>query len=174
MSDGDNAKPEEENGGEEAEAAAEAQLGKFTGKLKFVLIGVAVLLLAGGGAGLYFSGILFHEKPHEVTVDLPGPPVYQDIQRITVDLKPSPGHARPLIRLSLQAELEGESAQQAFLASETRIMDAMQSHLRDLTVEELAGEQGTARLREDLTIIINRIIAPERAVSVLYKEILIR
>jgi len=163
--------------GEAAAAAEEAPKGlkdKLADKMKFIVIGVVALVLIGGGAGLYFSGIFHTEKLHETTVVLPGEPVFYELQRITVDLKPSAGRARPFIRLTVQAELQGDSAKLAFIDNEIRIMDALQAHLRTVTAPELSGKQGTERLRVDFTTIINRIIEPERAITVLYKDILVR
>lgn len=159
----------------ELEEAPKGFKAKLLAKKKPILIALAaVLLLGGGGAGLYFSGFLNLNDPHEVEVVLPDPPVLQDIQRITVDIKPSPNHAHPFIRLTVQAELQGESAKLAFIANEAKIMDAIQSHLRNTTVEELEGEQGTERLRKDLTTIINRAITPEIAIGIFYRDIMIR
>lgn len=164
--------------GAEAEAA-KGLVGKLKAqlkaKLKLILIIVgALVVLGGGGAGLYLSGIFHIDKPHEAVVMLPDPPVDHEIARITVDLKPSPKHARPFIRLTMTAELQGESAREAFIANETKIMDAIHTHLRNTTIEQLQGNQGTETLREDITTIINRVIAPEVAITVLYKDILIR
>ena len=181
----EDAKPEEPSESpeteeaEEAEESAEEQApqglkAKLAGKLKYILVGVVVLLIGGGGAGIYFSGILHTEKLHETVVALPGPPVFHEIPRITVDLKPSPGRARPFIRLTMQAELQGDSAKEAFIANEVKIMDALQAHLRTVTAPELSGEAGTERLRQDFITIINRIIEPEIAISVFYKDILVR
>ena len=173
MSD-DTAKPDEtpENA-DQAETPAPPK-SKLAAMMKWIVLGAGVTVFGAIGAALYFSGVLFPSKPHELTMELPGPPVYYEMQRMTVDLKPSETRARPFIRVTLQIELQGDSAKQAFIDSETRILDAMQAHLRDLTAEELEGEHGTERLREDFTTITNRIIAPERAITVLYKEILIR
>ena len=160
------------------ETAAEAPKGfkaKLMAKMKLIIfVVVGLVILGGGGAGVYFSGILHPNKPHEIEVMLPDPAVFHDVPRITVDLKPSPDHARPFIRLTVQAELQGENARAAFIANEPKIMDAIQSHLRNTTVEDLEGERGTERLREDFTTIINRVITPEIAIGVLYKDILIR
>jgi len=142
-------------------------------KLSIIVAAVLVAVI-GGGAGIYFSGIFHVAKTNEITLKLPDPLVYHEVPRITVDLKPSPRHARPFIRMTIQAELQGKSAKAAFIANETKIMDAIPAHLRDTTVEDLTGEVGTESLREDLTIIINRIIAPKLAITVLYKDILIR
>jgi len=177
----DAAEADEAEGAEGESAEGEGEDGaptglkaKLLGNLKYILIGVGVFVLIGGGAGLNFSGILTKEKLHETTIALPGPPVFHEIPRITIDLKPSPGRARPFIRLTMQAELQGESAKAAFIENEIRIMDALQAHLRTVTAPELSGQEGTERLREDFTIIINRIIAPEIAITVLYKDIMVR
>jgi flagellar FliL protein len=158
----------------EGEEAPKGHKGKLAGKMKFIIIGFVALVMIGGGAGVYFSGILHVEKTHETTVMLPGPPVYYELPRITVDLKPTEKRARPFIRLVMQVELQGESAKLAFVANEVKIMDTIQAQLRTITPDELSGEQGTERLREDFLTIINRVIDPEIAITVLYKEIFIR
>ena len=143
-------------------------------KKRIVIAVLGVVLVGGGGAGAYFMGLFHTTKPHEVLVSLPALPLNHEMQRIIVDLKPSPKHARPFIRLTMQAELQGESAVDAYIANEVKIMDALQSHLRGTTVEDLEGTIGSERLRQDFTAIINRVIAPEVAITVLYKEIIIR
>lgn len=165
---------DEDGSEEDGEEGDDKPKGKLAGKMKYIIIGAVVLLLGGGGAGLYFSGLLSSDKLHETTIMLPGEPVFYELPRMTVDLKPSDKRARPFIRLLMQVELQGETAKTAFVDNETKIMDAMQSHLRSVTSEELSGVEGTERLREDFTIIINRIIDPERAITIYYKEILVR
>lgn len=160
--------------GEDAEQAPSGLKGKLA-KFKWVLVGlVVVLIFGGGGAGLYLTGFFTVHKPHEVTLALPDQAVFYEVPRMTVDLSPSQGHARPFIRLVLQVELQGESAKTAFIDREVKILDLIQSHLRTVTVQELQGSEGTENLRKDLVTIVNRIIKPERAIAVLYKEILIR
>jgi len=142
---------------------------------KILLIFVAlIVLISGVVAGLYFTGMLTAKKSYEISMALPGETVFQVVPKITVDLKPSPKHARPFIRLIVQVQLQGKPAKVAFIERETRILDAIQSHLRTLTVGELQDQSGTELLRTDLTSIINNIIRPERAITVYYKEIMIR
>lgn len=163
-----------EEGGEDEEEAPSGLKAKLAGKMMYIIISVVVLILGGGGAGLYFAGVFTKEKLHETTVMLPGPPVYYEMQKITVDLKPSAKRARPFIRLVMQVELQGESAKAAFIEHEAKVLDGMQAHLRTVQPEELSGKQGTERLREDFVLIINRVIKPERAITIFYKEILVR
>ena len=172
MSDGKKAKS-----GDKDDASEKPQgklAAKLAGKMKYIIIAAVVLVLAGAGTGLYFMGFFTVHKSYETSMQLPGAPVYYEMKTMTVNLKPSAQRARPFIRLTLQVELQGESAKKAFIDNETKIVDTMQTHLRGVQYEELNGTEGTERLREDLTIIINRIIQPERAITVLYKDIFMR
>jgi len=139
-----------------------------------VIAAVVIVLMVGTGAGLYFTGMLKTHPVHEVNLALPEAAVFYEIPKVTVDISPSKGHPRPFIRLVMQAELQGETAKVAFIEREAQILDAMQTHLRSLTVEDLQGNVGSQRLRTDLLSIINNIIRPQAAISVLYKEIMIR
>lgn len=166
--------PEDGEGGEDGEDAPSGLKGKLA-KFKWIILGGLVgLILVGGGAGLYLSGFFIVHKPHEISMSLPGEPMLYELPRITVDLTPSAGRARPFIRLLMQAELQGESGKAAFIENETKILDTIQSHLRTVTVPELQGSEGTETLRADILGIVNRIIKPEIAITIYYKEILIR
>jgi len=179
MSDGDNAKATEDAvsevpEGTESGDSSETPKGKLAGKMKYIIAAAVVLVLGGIGGGLYFFGVFHVEKPHETTLTLPGQPVLYELPSITANLLPSDKHARPFIKLTLQIELQGETAKQAFIANEARIKDLMQTHLRGVHYEDLSGTDGAERLREDFVIIINRIIQPERAITVFYNEIVMR
>ncbi len=147
---------------------------KIRAKLKLIIVSAVGLGVVGGGIGLYFAGVFTTENPYQVVMALPGAPVLQTLPLLTVDLKPSANRRRPFIRIVLQVELQGKSAQSVFVAKENKVLDVIQTHLRTLSVEDLAGKSGTERLRRDLIMIVQRIIAPQRVITVLYKEILVR
>ena len=165
---------EAEDAEDDGEDGEEKPKGKLAGKLKYIIIGVVALLIIGGGAGAYFMGLFTSEKPHQTTFMMPGPPAYHELGTVTVDLKPEKGRPRPFIRVTFIAELQGEAGVAATVAHEVKINDAIRSHLRTVTPGDLSGEEGTERLRTDLTIIINRIIAPEHCITVLYQDLMIR
>ena len=161
-------------------------LGRFAGpiailrqKLKFIIAGAGVVVLVGGGAGIYYSGLgkiisdSFSGTPR-AELDLPELSRFHDMPVITVDLKPSAKRARPFIRLVMTVEVYGEAGQIKLAEEEAKILDAVQTFLRDRTVEELSGQQGTKKLREDLLEVVNHAMIPEKAITVLFKEILVR
>ncbi|MEG3619166.1 flagellar basal body-associated FliL family protein [Magnetovibrio sp. PR-2] len=169
----DEAETKAEDASEDGSDEAEGEAPKKS-KLKFIIIGVVAVLLIGGGAGAYFMGLFSSEKPHEATLMMPGPPTYHELGTVTVDLKPEQGRPRPFIRVTFTAELQGEAGKTAAAEHEVKINDAIRSHLRTVSPSDLSGEEGTERLRTDLTIIINRVIAPQHCITVLYQDLMIR
>ena len=148
-------------------------------KLKFILAGVGIFVLVGGGVGIYFSGLgkvisdSFSGTPR-AELDLPELSRFHDMPVITVDLKPSAKRARPFIRLVMTVEVYGEAGELKLAEEEAKILDAVQTFLRDRTVEELSGQEGTKKLRKDLLEVVNHAMIPEKAITVLFKEILVR
>ncbi|MDH3335452.1 MAG: flagellar basal body-associated FliL family protein [Rhodospirillaceae bacterium] len=148
-------------------------------KLKFILAGVGIFVLVGVGVGVYFSGLgkvisdSFSGTPR-AELDLPELSRFHDMPVITVDLKPSAKRARPFIRLVMTVEVYGEAGELKLAEEEAKILDAVQTFLRDRTVEELSGQEGTKKLRKDLLEVVNHAMIPEKAITVLFKEILVR
>lgn len=148
-------------------------------KLKFILAGLGVIVLVGGGAGIYFSGFgtviaAFFSATPRAELELPELSRFHDMPVITVDLKPSAKRARPFIRLVMTVEVYGEAGEAKLVDEEIKILDEVQTFLRDRTVEELSGQEGTKKLREDLLEVVNHAMIPEKAITVLFKEILVR
>lgn len=165
----------EEKPEEEPEEAPKQGLKDKLKEHKIVVIAaVFLLIVVGVVAGLYFTGKFTAKKPHVMSMSLPGASVYQEIPKITVDLKPSTGHPRPFIRVVMQIQLEDEAAQTLFIERETQILDGIQSHLRTLTVDELHDAQGTERLKLDILMITRNVIKPHGAMAIFFKEFMIR
>ena len=149
-----------------------------SGKRKLILIAVPVLLLLGGGAGLWFSGILpellgmKHEEHHEEATKSEVP-VFVDMPDIVANLNGDP--RRPSY-LKLQSRLEltkAEDAEKVKLAM-PRLLDMFQTYLREMRPEELRGSAGIYRLREELIARANVAVHPVKVVDVLFTQMLIQ
>ncbi len=171
----------DEVAGEEVEAG-----GLLTGpiaiirqKLKLILIGVGAIVIIGGGAGIYFSGFgrtisnSLSGTP-VVELELPELSIFHDMPIITVDLKPSAKRKRAFIRFAMTVEVYGESGRSKLIAEEALILNSVQEFLRDQTFEDLSGKAGSIKLREGMIDSINKSIVPEKVITVLFKEILVR
>jgi len=150
-------------------------------KGKLLLIAVPVLL-AGVGAGLWFSGIIpsmLGAKPKLAHADAARhvaaaaePPDYVDVPEIVANLN-VPGKRATYMKLHAKLELSGKADESAVTAAMPRILDLFQTYLRDMRPEELRGSEGSYRLREELIDRASLAAAPARITDVLFLELII-
>jgi flagellar protein FliL len=176
-----------ENEGGEGEG--EAPRKKLSGKKIVMFIVVPLFLLVGGGAALYFTGILdsllgkgkeeehaeepAHEEPKEKVVCSPTPVFFQGFPEVLVNL--NTGERRSaFLKLKLSLEICRAEDQAALLAVMPRITDSFQVYLRELRTDDLKGTAGIYRLREELLMRINIAASPIVVKDVLVEEFLVQ
>jgi len=164
---------DDEKGGEEAEeseGSEKAEDGGGSKKKLFIIIGVVVLLLGGGaGAFLMMGG---EEAPPEVVVIPPGPPVYHEFPQMVLDLKKS-GKRANYIKLKVVVEIVTRDLP-LLQAKELKITDKIQSYLRSQTRADVAGGEGTERMRDGITHIVKEVMGDVKTEGVLFREILLQ
>jgi len=162
-------------------------------KLKLILmIAVPLILLLGGGAGLYFTGMLDkylgkgetaeagkdgehaagkegEGKEGEHAADA----AFLKIPDMIVNLSSADGQSR-FLRLSVQLELANEADMKAVEKVLPRVVDQFQTYLRELRVQDLRGSKGMYRLQMELLSRVNEAAAPIQVKDVLFQEILIQ
>jgi flagellar FliL protein len=168
--------PVEESESGTAEPASEKKSG---GKKKLIILVALPVLLIGGGAGLWFSGIapkllgLRHDEPAAREAAAPTAPVFVDLPDMIANLAGPPG--KPYY-IKLQARLEIAKQEDADKVKQAmpRLQDMFQTYLREMRPEELRGSAGTYRLREELLGRANVALAPVRVNDVLFTQLLIQ
>ena len=162
---------EEESGG-----------GGFGGKKIVLFIVLPILLLAGAGAGVYFSGLLDpflggahqeEEKKAEVAEAPDAPGHYLDLDEMLVTLA-NKGRKQSFLKLRVSLELGDAQDEARVTAVMPRIIDNFQVFLRELRVEELQGSQGVYRVKEELLARVNAATQPVKVKDVLFREILVQ
>lgn len=171
---------------EGSESDGDASEGK--GKLKkILLIVLPVLLLLGGGAGLYFSGLLdslFGGSKEPAAASAPAPSgsgapkavqaaAFMDLPEMLVNLQ-STGRKPAYLKLRVALELESVGDQPRVEQMMPRIVDYFQVYLRELRIEDLQGASGMNMLREELLTRVNAAVKPARVSDVLFKEMLVQ
>lgn len=169
--------PEGEGGGEEGAEGGEGAPKKS--KKKLIIIAVAVLvILIGAGAGVYFSGILgSHEEKSEVELGPDGKPIekpiFYTLPEFLVNLNAG-GKQTSFLKTTIVLELTKESDVPLIEANLPRLLDALNTYLRELRASDLAGSAGIQRLREELLLRANKSLAPTKINDVLFKDIIVQ
>ena len=162
---------------------------KPNGRRRLLLLAIPVVL-AGAGAGLWFSGILpgllglgHHSEAHGAA---PGhgtpaasaaaakPPAFVDMPEMVANLSGVPGRRSVYVKLHARIELARPEDVPAAQAGMPRLQDLFQTYLLETRPEELRGSAGTWRLHEELIARANIAIAPARVTDVLFTELLIQ
>ena len=167
---------EEGEDGEELEAGS-----KPAGRKKLLMIALPILLLGGGGAGMWFSGLadslLGKDEAVEVAEEHAAEPehgnIYYELPQMLVNLSTS-GRRTSFLKIVVSLELTSEEDKAALEPALPRIIDNFQVYLRELRVEDLRGSAGLYRLREELLFRVNVAVSPVRVTDVLFKEMLVQ
>jgi len=153
---------------------------RWNGKRIVLLIVLPVLLLAGAGAGAYFTGLFgFLGEPEEVaaTEDAPAAEakavVFYDLPELLVNLNTT-GRRTRFLKMKVSLEVANEEDVAKLETVMPRIIDNFQVYLRELRSEDLRGSAGLYRLREELLKRVQVAAAPAKVNDVLFREMLIQ
>lgn len=157
---------------------------RLSGKKLVMFVVLPLILLIGGGAGLYFSGMLDkftgHKKEAEKTEhagkgeeEKAGPGFYYDLPDIIVNLNDANNKQR-FLKLSISIEIPKKEDVPKLEAVMPRITDHFQTYLRELRVEDLRGSAGIYRLRQELLVRVRTAADPVEVRDILFREILVQ
>lgn len=169
----------EDGDGEDVEDGEGA--GKKSGKKKLILFAViGIVVLAGAGAGVYFSGLLGGGEDAEQTAEgtaaenvLPVAAHYLDLDEMVVTLGGT-GRKSSFLKMRLSLELESAVDEVRIKSVMPRIVDNFQVFLRELRIEELQGSHGLYRVKEELLARVNAAAHPAKVRDVLFREMLVQ
>jgi flagellar FliL protein len=121
---------------------------------------------AGHGEGGHGEGAHGEGVPH---------PVFFEVPDILVNVA-SDGDKPAFLKLSVSLELEGEEevAKAAIEPVMPRVVDQLQTYLRELRVEDLSGSASVYRLKEELLRRVNLAVEPVKVKDVLFREMIIQ
>jgi flagellar FliL protein len=161
-----------------------------TGKRWLIIMGV-LLLLAGGGAAAYFTMFAAGDdaaaEEAQMVEESPAKrekssskkskdevkPIFYDLPEFLVNLNTGGQKAR-FLKMQVSLELADEESLKVVQEFQPRIIDSLNTYLRELRASDLSGSAGLHRLREELLKRINQFIAPARAKNVLFTEIVVQ
>lgn len=149
-------------------------------KKKLIIIAaIAIVVLLGGGIGAFmmFSKKADEHKEEEVTLDEHGNPinkaVYYTMPQFLVNLNTS-GKSQVFLKTTVVLEV-AKATDVPFIESNLpRLVDGINTYLRELRSSDLAGSAGIQRLREEILLRVNKALTPVQINDVLFKEIIVQ
>lgn len=169
--------------GEDDDLDDEEEGGSGGSKKKLLLLAIPLVLIIGGAAGAYFTGLLDPLIGAEESVEdgegggedgePAGPVAFTDLPEILVNLNTT-GRKSSFLKIRVSLELPNVEDVPKVEAVQDRVVDAFQVYLRELRVEDLKGSAGMYRLREELLARVNAAVAPVKVNDVLFKEMLVQ
>ena len=171
---------EDEEVGGESEDEEESESG---GKKKLlIIVALAFLLIIGGLAGAYFTGLLdsvisglsgeaVYEEGAVDVGQLGG--VYFDLPELLVNLN-TKGKKSQFLKVKISLEIDSYDDISRIEHTMPRIIDNFQVYLRELRLEDIRGAAGMYRLREELLLRVSTAVAPIKVKDVLFREMLIQ
>jgi flagellar FliL protein len=153
--------------------------------LMFVVAPAALVVMLGLGSLVFFSGgdeAAVADAAHgegaagQGAHGAVGPhPVFFEVPDILVNVTTGEGKPAFLkLSVSLELEGEGEAAKAAIEPVTPRIIDQLQTYLRELRVEDLSGSAAVFRLKEEILRRVNLAIEPMKVKDVLFREMIIQ
>ena len=147
------------------------------GRRRLILL-AAPFLLAGTGAGLWFSGVLPDllglSAPAEPPAEVKPEPALFAMPDIIVNLNVPPGRRPSYLKLVARIEIADSRELPQMEAAVPRLRDLFTTYLRELRPEELRGSLGMHRLREELTARARVAVHPVQVTDVLFVEMLVQ
>lgn len=183
---------EDKSGDDDADEGLEAPR---KGKKLLLIIILLLLLLGGAGAGLYFTGTLDKllgktedaadtppaDAPAEAKdgekgeADATKGPVFYALPEFIVNLNTAGTNAgTSFMKVTVVLDLPSEEVAAKVKTLEPRIVDDFNTYLRELRATDLSGSAGIYRLREELLMRMNKIMAPDQVNDILFKEMLVQ
>jgi flagellar FliL protein len=176
-----NAKAKDTPEAEEGEAGEGGEEGAETPKKsrkKIIIIGVlALLLIIGGVAGAYFSGLFGSHGEGATTAGgksgEAAKAVYYTMPEFLINLNTS-GKSSSFLKTTIILEVAKQEDVPLIEANLPRVVDSVNTYLRELRASDLSGSAGIQRLREELLARCNKSLAPVKINDVLFKEIVVQ
>jgi flagellar FliL protein len=155
---------------------------KKPGSKAKLLVPVLALLVVGGAAGGWFSGLIpkllgkgEHSEEHsdKRPEGAKAAPIFMDLPDIVANLNTG-GRRAAFVKLKAKLELSKAEDEATLTAAMPRVLDLFQGYLREMRPEELRGTAGTYRLREELLARTNLAAPPAQVVAVLFTEMIVQ
>ncbi len=99
---------------------------------------------------------------------------FYNMDDLLVNLTTDKSNKNSFLKMKLVLQLSKNKSVNSIESKMPLIKNSFQMFLRELTIDDLKGSVGIHRLRDELLLRINKIVAPEKVDDILFEEILVQ
>lgn len=175
---GEDAESAEGAGGENPELVAKKKKRK-----KLMLIGFVIFMLIAIGGGAYVF-LQRSKQAAEVSSEATAAngqsggtemaeTVYYTLPEFLVNLNTTSKQAS-FLKMTVVLQVKSQEDAKKVEVALPRVLDNMNTYLREMRATDLSGSAGIYRLRDELLVRVNKTVAPVKVDDVLFREIIVQ
>lgn len=155
---------------------------KKSKRKRLLLLGVVIVLLLAIAGGVY---VLMTRSQHaaDMPSDASAPgsqsavggegTAYYTLPEFLVNLNTASKQAS-FLKMTVILQLKSQEDVKKIEVVLPRVLDNMNTYLREMRATDLSGSAGVYRLREELLVRVNKTVAPVKIDDILFKEIIVQ
>jgi flagellar FliL protein len=139
---------------------------------KVILAIIALLLLMVGGWFIYKN--IVHNEEKTIEESLMGQIFFLDLEPITVNLRAGSENNLAWLRIKVTLEVKGQNNYDLLKKMTPKVMDVFQTYLKELKKSDLDGSFGIYKIKDEMMMRINVILAPTQIENILFQEFILQ
>jgi flagellar FliL protein len=137
-----------------------------------VILAIIVLLLLIVGGWFFYKNIIQEDEIAEKS--LMGQTFFLDLEPITVNLRAGSENNLAWLRIKVTLEVKGQNNYDLLKKMTPKVMDIFQTYLKELKKSDLDGSFGIYKIKDEMMMRINVILAPAQIENILFQEFILQ
>lgn len=136
----------------------------------FKLLLLAMILLIG--FGIYH--FIYNSQTSVQTKETQDSMMFVPLDEITINLRNGSENNASWLRVKITLEVNGQANHDAVSKMTPKIIDVLQTYLKELRKNDLDGSFGLYKIKDEMLLRINTILYPNKIEAILFQEIIIQ
>ena len=137
-----------------------------------VILAIIALLLLSVGGWFIYKNIIQEDEIAEKS--LMGQTFFLDLEPITVNLRAGSENNLAWLRIKVTLEVKGQNNYDLLKKMTPKVMDVFQTYLKELKKSDLDGSFGIYKIKDEMMMRINVILAPAQIENILFQEFILQ
>jgi flagellar FliL protein len=143
---------------------------KFNKKILFALIALLLIIFLGW---FLYKNFIKLDSNDDQSVGM-NQTFFLDLEEMTVNLRAGSENNLAWLRIKVVLEVKGQKNYDLIQKMTPKIMDLFQTYLKELKKSDLEGSFGIYKIKDEMIMRINIILAPAKIDNILFQEFILQ